>query len=707
MAINNRVRVPDPILRRIYLLFVIFVAFGLLIIIQLIRLQWTYSHQNNPESGDRVYYRRQLADRGSILADDGSILAITVPSYRVAFDATVMRPRDYANFNDSLELLATLLAANFAEDSVHTAQYFKQLIETNIAKKDRHTYLFGIKRLFTYQQVKQLMNFPIFNRGRFRGGLIIEKINNQRFYPYERLARITLGFMKDDTTGARGIEYSFNKELRGKDGMALVQRVAGGLEIPINEFGEVDAQDGADVVTTLNLNLQEMVVKALEKGVIAHEALGGVAILMETATGKIKAIANYGEELNSAVATAFEPGSTFKIATAMVALEEGVVKPNDTINTGFGQAQYSDRILRDIAPYGRITFRQAFEKSSNVAMAQIISNFYAKQPGRFYDMLEKIGALTHTHFQLLGEPTPYVIRPGDPEYNTTTLPWLSTGYNILLTPLQLLTFVNAIANNGTMLQPLIVSQVRQGAEIIKQYHAKVLREKICSEATLRTIRELMEGVVERGSAAGINPGTYKIAGKTGTAKKLVGRQYQQVYRSSFVGYFPADKPKYTCFVMIDQPSAGEIYGSMVAAPVFREIADNVLSSDFKSPKIVPARYTLPDRAWDIPYSRQVNFSDAQTVYSRLQIPLPPKPGNSAMVFCKRSYGTLQFRKTNIDLQRNIVPDLIGMAAKDAMAICENLGLVVRLNGFGKVRHQSIKLGTRFHRGTIITLTLTP
>ena len=696
-------KVSDTILKRVYFLFGFFVLFACLIIFQVLHLQWFETSKWDAERmSERVYYRKVLADRGSVLSDDGSILAITIPFYRPAIDATVIKEHNFANYDDSLNALCETLSKTFAKnDSTLDSKYFKNLIITAKAREDRHCYIFPIKRLLNFQEMKLIKTLPIFNRGKYKGGLIIEKVNNQRFYPFDKLGRITLGLMKDDTTGLRGIEYSFNKELRGRDGTTLVQRLAGNIELPINEFGEEDALDGRDVVTTLNISMQDIVSQALQRGMEKHVAKSGVAILMETNTGKIKAIANYPENFNYAVNMPVEPGSTFKIASAMVALEDGVVKPTDTIHTGNGEAKYSDRTLKDVTAYGDLTFKQVFEKSSNVGIAKVINDFYGNQPQRFIQQLEKIGAIAHTGSQLQGEPTPYIIRPGNPEWNTTTIPWLSTGYNVLLTPLQMLTFVNAIANNGKMLQPIIVSQIRNNSEVEIKFKAAVLREKICSEQTLATMREFMEGVVNQGSATSIKT-HFAIAGKTGTTKKSVQGEYKTLYRSSFVGYFPADKPRYSCIVMLDEPMAGDIYGSAVAAPVFKEIAEKIMSADIKMERESPLRTSFPDRSWDIPVTRLVNQQDAKIVYNQLNITTPNRPSTDYS-YCKRTNYTVSMNSYKV--RKWEVPDVVGMPAKDALAVLENIGMKVKMTGNGVVHHQSLGYGARYRRGDGIHLTM--
>jgi len=693
-------KVSPRILKRVYLVFAVFLVFGIAITMQVVRIQAFQRDQwmEQQEKG-RVYYKNILATRGSILADDGSILATTLPFFRVAVDVTVWDEKSYGNFEDSLALLCNRLSEHFGDDSQNAA-YFYDLLTTARNAKDRHVYLFSHKRTLTLQEMKLLQSFPILNKGQFGGGMIIEKINNKRFYPFNNLSRITLGLLRDDTVGFKGIEYSFNKFLRGQDGKQMVQVIAGGVEVPLSDYEAIEARDGYDVLTTLNVNYQDIVYATLAKAVQKHDAISGVAILMEVKTGHIKAIANYPETYNQAIAEQVEPGSTFKIATSMVALDAGIISPSDTIHTGNGVMKFYDRTMRDEKGYGVLTFKEAFEKSSNVAISRIIVDHYKANPQAFFSALGRTGILTPLNFQVKGEPDPYVILPGKPEYNGATLPWTSIGYNVKLTPLQITTFVNGIANGGRMMQPLIVSQVRDAAEVKQQYQPTVLVEQMCSGKTLFYIRQMMEGVVQNGTAKNLSDAHYPIAGKTGTAKKLVDGKYQELYRSSFVGYFPADNPQYTLFVMIDEPKEGEIYGAYVAGPVFKEIANNLFTADLikKSAGTAPVVSDNPG----LPTSRLVYAEDAALVYDALKLPFQYN-GQTGVQLCKQVGEKVVMKPYSYTPYH--MPNLKGMSAKNAMAFLENIGLTVKLKGHGKVVHQSVEPGEQLDKYEEIVLTL--
>lgn len=699
---NNDLRSTDFILKRVYLLFGMMLLVAVAIFIRIIIIQFVERDKwEKLGNKDRVYIREVVAGRGNILTEDGAILATSLPYFRVAMDPQVLGSEldkiFEGHLDDSLNILCSNLATQFGSGEFD-ANYFKSRIISARDSGDRHVYL--VKKPVNYQQLKMLRTWPILNRGKYKGGLIVEKIDNKRFYPFGNLGRITLGILKDDTLALKGIEYSFNHDLKGTNSKMLVQRIAGGGEMPIRMISDKDVEDGNDVVTTLNIEMQDIVESALEKSVKFHHAKYGVAILMEVETGKIRAIANYPETYNYAVSTLIEPGSTFKVASVIAALEDNLVGLDDTIDTGTGAIQYYDKILRDHIPHGKITFRHGFEVSSNVAISKIIYNAYKDKPEKFIAHLEKMGILNKVNQQLVGEPQPTVKCPGTSEWDGTTLPWLSIGYNVRLTPLQILTFYNAIANGGKMIEPMFVSEVRHNSKVLKTFESAVLNPKICSDKTRETLIRMMEGVVQNGTASNIRTKEYRIAGKTGTAQKLKNKKYQKVYQATFCGFFPSDQPKYTCFILIDEPGTGLIYGASVAGPVFREIADQVhsldlqLSGKYLSPQYVPTTKN--------PTTRIVSLDNAEVIYNTLNISTPDV-GDGQIVRTYRDGATIRYKK--VKLYPKYIPEVVGMTSKDAVALLENLGMKVRLEGFGKVKKQSLPTGSKVERGNWIVLTL--
>lgn len=699
MSTREQRFVADRILKRVYLLFGLFTVFGGVVVWRIVHLQTTQRDRwMAVQQKERVYYRKVLADRGTIYARDGSILAITLPFYRIALDVTAFRRRDIPNFDDSLDVLCKQLSRRYGDAEINS-QYLKNKIRKAMRDRDRHVYLFPYQRTFNHQEMAWIRQQPILNRGRFKGGLIVEKISNKRFHPFQGLAQVTLGMVRDDTFPFRGLEYSFQHLLRGKDGLALVQRIPGGIEVPIGEDETVQARDGYDLHTTLDVHLQDVAEDALRKTVLESEAKGGTVILMEVQTGAIRAIANYPQSFNTGVVSSLEPGSTFKLATLAALIDEGYVKPNDMVETGNGSATFYDVTVKDTRGHGTISVQEAFEQSSNVAMAKLVRQHYGKQPSAFIRKLEDMGALTPVGAQLKGEPTPYVIRPGSKAWSGPTLPLLSFGYNVQLTPLQLLAFYNAIANDGKMIQPILVREVRSGSEAVASFEPTVLREQIVKPSTLRILRQMMEGVVQNGTAKNIQSAHYTIAGKTGTAKKLVNGVYQQKYRASFAGYFPADKPRYSCFVMIDEPSTGEYYGAQLAAPVFRRIADNLYATDRSQAEDSRFAATSIRR---LPEAQRLALQDAKAVYGSLGTTLiEPKDAD----FVETHPDGRRVVARAVKLPVRTVPDVRGMSARDALALLENRGCCVALSGHGKVRSQSVAPGTKLRENIPVTLEL--
>ncbi len=696
-------RIPDKILKRTYVIFFLFLFFGASVIARVVYVQYfQYDKWQEKARKKRRYIKKIPATRGSILAEAGEILAITLPFYKVAIDPTTINPHDYPNLRDTLKTLARLLEKHFKfkAPEKYTAKYFYDKIQKARAKKDHHIYLFASKEKFTIRELKRLKKFPILRNSPFRGGLIAEKIINKRFHPFDNLARITLGIFKDDTLPRNGIEYSFNKYLRGKDGYMIVEKV-GRTEIPIAEIEGGKAEDGYEVKTTLDINIQDVTYRAVADAVKKYNAKFGVAIVMEVATGKIKAIVNYPEVYNRAVAGQSEPGSTFKIATAMALLEEGVIAPEDTLDTGEGTYQYYDKTMYDVGHTGKLTFQRAFEVSSNIGISLPVFRNFDKNPHKFIERLEAIGILEPSYCQLKGEPKPYIIAPDKKKmWNKVTLPWLAIGYNIKLTPLQILTFVNGIANNGKMISPLLVTSVLENGKEIETFSGKVIREKMASDKTLRTVKKLMEGVVKNGTAKNIYDPELPIAGKTGTVKVLVGGKYSDKYRSSFVGYFPAEAPKYSCIVVIYEPQGEKVYGGQVAAPVLKEIAEYLYSMDmrFAKPQEAPKSKII-----ELPVTAPVYQENAEKVYNHYNISTP----NQALT---EYVWTIQDGKTVIykpyEILPGRMPDMKGMNLRDALALAGELKLQPILKGSGnKIVKQSIPPGTYIRKGKKLKLYL--
>ncbi|MCS6904863.1 MAG: penicillin-binding protein [Bacteroidia bacterium] len=685
---------------RVYIVFSLCIIFGILILGKVLKLQiWDKEKLLSLENQKRVYTKVIQADRGSILSDDGSLLATSLSYYRLAVDITVLREQNFINLEDSLEALCTKLGEHFKKEGF-SREYFQNLFYEAKKSKDRHVYLPIVNRLFDYNEMKQISAFPIFNRGRYEGGLIIEKENSKRFYPMDNLCRVTLGALAPNGKGAKGLEYAFDRVLAGVDGKKLVQRVARNLEISLNDIFEVEAKDGRDIQTTINVHLQDIVSSALENGVKRNKAQSGVAILMEVQSGEIKAIANYPENYNYAVMQLTEPGSTFKIATAIAAIENKIIDPDEIIDAENGKKKYYDRVMEDEKPHQKLTFQEAIEKSSNIVISKVIHNHYKDNPSLFIEHLSQTGVFRKSEIQLKGEPEPYVKKPENQIWDGTTLPWLAIGYGVKLTPMQILTFFNAIANDGKMIRPLLVKRILNKATVENTFHSSILQRNICSPATLEFIKKALEGVVEKGTAKNIRDPFYRIAGKTGTSQIFKQGQYTQLYQSSFVGYFPADNPKYSCIVLINEPTGGAYYGSEVAAPIFKEIADRVYTiGEQKNYREIQVE--TPEE----PVISLLHYKDAECFFTNFGYRLPPikKRRYSNFIRARLVHHSITINNYRWDIQT--MPNLTGFSPRDAIYILEGIGLKAKFVGIGKIFWQSIPAGEKVKRGQIVVFKL--
>ncbi|WP_201978813.1 penicillin-binding protein [Hymenobacter rubidus] len=662
------------------------------------------------EQERRISYQEVPATRGTIYAGDGkSIMATSLPFYRVAWDPGVV---DKAVFRAGVDSLAWHLSHFFGDRSVQ--EYKRRLTNARNPDGDPVRYIRLNSRQINFQEKKQLASWPIFREKRNRGGVIFEKVD-KRFRPFGGLAQRTIGFVNEDHHGA-GLEYTFEQSLAGKPGEALFERVPGGVK-PVYDGTEVKPLPGYDVKTTLDINLQDVAENALYKSLVDNNAQYGCVILMEVATGEIKAVANLGkasddtykEDYNYAFADQgrTEPGSTFKLASMMALFE---ARPNvtleDMVDTGNGRMYVGGAVKSDSHGYGRITVQQVFEKSSNIGVAKLVDKYFSGNPTEYTDYLKKFGLDKPLGFQMAGEALPYVKDPKDRSWSRTSLTTMSIGYELKLAPLQTLAFYNAVANGGVKVQPIIVKEIKEADQVLQTNEAKVLNPKICSDATLAKVKSMMEGVVLAGTARSIRPKDYSIAGKTGTAWKFKNGQYTKTYSTSFVGYFPADKPKYSCIVVVDSPRNGRIYGADVAAPVFREVADKCMARDLLSQRPLLAKARLNKS--HVPLVRAGMQDELALVCQKLGL-----SGNTQATGGEewvRAASDTAFHARTVALVVNPVrtgrvPQVRGLSLRDALFLLENRGLHVRALGSGRVREQSLPAGSPIKRGDVITLNL--
>lgn len=651
-------------------------------------------------------YREVPATRGNIYATDGSLLATSLPFYRVAIDPTMAKD---AKFKSGIDSLARNLSA-FYKDKSATA--YKRMIQD--ARGDKKRFLILNRKQIGYQDMQKMTAWPIFREGRLGGGVIFEKVE-KRYRPFNSLASRTVGFLNEDDYGA-GIEYSFNNYLKGKDGKALFQRLAGGVWKPVFDAEDIKPDNGYDVFTTLDVNIQDVAETALRRQLTDRNAAFGSVIVMEVKTGHIKAMANlqrnksgvgYSESYNYAVGDIgnTEPGSTFKLVSMLALLEENKISLNEKIETGNGAHRFYNQTMYDAknGGFGTITVREAFEKSSNVAISKLVDMHFGSSPSKFMAYIEKSGLAEPFDLQLAGEGKPFFKKPGTKTWYGTSLPWISIGYESKVNPIHTLAFYNAVANDGVMMKPLFVKAVGRGNTLVETFEPQVLRKQIASEKTVKQLQELLEGVVLRGTARNILNENYQIAGKTGTAQKIINGKYTETYYTSFAGYFPADRPKYSMIIVIDSPNGFAAYGGDVSAPVFKEIADRIYALDMELNPVDQSKIFLAEnQVSQMPYITAGKGEELQGILDEL--------GFSAKSPSSEDYIKASLNAEKIDLKINdtekpVVPDVSGMPLRDALFVLENKGLKVNYKGKGRVLEQSLLPGTRLTPNATINLVL--
>ncbi len=654
-------------------------------------------------------WRTVQPDRGHIYSDAGRLLATSVPEYDVRMDLATDALTD-ERFNANIDSLAWHLSDLFKDRT--QAEYRRELIDARHRKERYHL----VKRHANHLQVQALLKFPLYRDGRFKSGLVTEK-RLVRMRPSGRLAARSVGYvLRDSNALAIGIEGGYDKYLKGVTGRRLERRLAGGVWMPIDNGDGVDPVPGSDVHTTIDVNLQDVADAALERQLRKHGAQYGCVVVMEVATGYIKAISNltrtedsmYVEAMNYAVGEATEPGSTYKLASLMVGLEEGLIDPEDTVDTRRGRVRYHDRIMHDSHEdlYGKMTVRRSFELSLNTGISLAVTKAYGKDPKKFVEGLKRFHLNEATGVMIPGEAVPTLRGPGEKGWSGVSLPWMSIGYEVALTPLQTLTFYNAVANNGRMMQPQFVTQVSRNGRVAEEFEPRVLNERICGDRTLATVRGLLQGVVDSGTATNLKAAHFAIAGKTGTAQILRNGSYKQngvSYQASFVGYFPADAPKYSCIVVVNGPTMSGIYGNVVAGPVFKEIADKIYSNRLElQQETLLAANTGPST----PVSMSGHGGDLRVALEGLGVPMTIEgEGEWMSTEAGDSIVAVRPRKIPSDAT-DMVPNVLGMGLKDALYILENRGLHVRVHGNGMVRKQSLPPGTRAFNGSTILIELT-
>lgn len=703
--------IRKSILVRVYLAFGLMVFGALAVFAKLLHLQYVDGKEWKAIADSLTIQERVVeAARGNIYSNDGSLVATSVPEYEIRFDAMAIPSERNDVFNSKVDSLAIKLAGFFKDRS--SRQYLNLLKEAR-SKKQRYVL---IKRAVSHQELKALKTFPMmktFRDGKTRfSSSMVSVRQNKRILPFTNLAARTIGYKNDEYRV--GLEGAYGDYIEGKSGAQMMQRIAGGVWVPLNREVEVAPVDGSDIVATIDVNMQDMAQRALDKQMKISNADEGCVILMEVGTGEVRAIANftrdkdgvYREKYNNAIAHAADPGSTFKLASYLALLDDGLIDTNTIVDIGNGTYKVPSHTIRDShAPKkSRVTAKEGFEESSNVAITKLVNMNYGDNPGKFTSKLHSWGLHEQLGLQIPGEATPVVKTPKSKSWSKLSLVQMAYGYELLLTPLQTLTLYNAVANNGKMIAPLFVKEIRHLGNTVEKFEARVINKQIASKDAIAKMQNMLEGVMIEGTGKRLTSPLYTSAGKTGTAQMADNsRGYgQRRYQSSFAGYFPAKNPKYSMIVVIRNPRNG-YYGGSVAGPVFKELADMVFANDLS------LHGTFA--------TRDVNVAGGKTPQTLIGSKEASTKVYDALGLTSFNWNTIAQAAgaadtskkgvpfTEVSIREGVVPNVVGMGLVDALYTMENAGFKSHIEGKGKVVAQSLLPGEKLKIGTNVALQL--
>jgi cell division protein FtsI (penicillin-binding protein 3) len=719
--------IKKDILWRVYLCFLGMILLGVIVFGRAFYIQRIEgAHWKEMGQSLHLKYLPIEAERGTIYSEDGNMLSTSVPIFDVFIDfaAEGLREKNGERFKKNIDSLSICLANLFKDKN--TVAYKKQMQQA-YKEKDRY---YILKKRISFSEYKELRNFPLVRQGRNKSGFIFDP-RDKRINPYVLLANRTIGLSREDSTKNVGLERSYDSLLKGSSGQRLMRYIAGAY-VPV-EGAELEPEHGKDIITTLDTYMQDVAENALLKMLINNNSLHGTAIVMETATGKIKAIANlgqrkypdgtaikdaagnsiYDEDLNYGIGKATEPGSIFKLATLISLLEDKYVTIKSMVDCEGGVKNfYGLRIKDSHLGAGSISVKQAFYTSSNVAFAKLVDQYYHTQPMKYIDHLQRFRLNVSTGIDIDAASAKTTIKkPTNRSWNAnTTLPFMAHGYEELVTPLHMLMLYNAVANNGKMMKPYLVNAVREFGMDVKTMQPQVVEEKICSEETLVQLRECLRAVVDSAHGSGnkiLGKNSYGIAGKTGTAvTALNNKGYNKgnkIYQASFIGYFPADAPKYSIAVVIQNSNESKlVYGADVSGTVFKEISDKIYGR-FLSGKQMIATNTSDSSLYNF-YGAKNELS---AVFNFLKIPYTDSAtkGLLRQASMKNNFTSLNTPLYSSASSGSVTPNVAGMGLKDAVYLLENKGLKVSTSGRGRVINQSLIAGTNFKKGQNISLVL--
>ncbi|GKG73218.1 penicillin-binding protein [Parabacteroides goldsteinii] len=657
-----------------------------------------------------------LPGRGNIYSSDGKLMATSVPRYYtyIDFRADGFSVDTFRNSKvNGVDSLSVYLSRKFKN---RTPAGYKAHLLRGLNSKSRQYPVYEGRA--SYIDLKEMKKFPFLRLSRYKSGFYTKEMV-QRQKPFGTLASRTIGDIYGEieaggvTKGKNGLELQYDSLLRGEPGVSSVRRVGGGWTNVV----EIEPVDGMDIRTTIDINIQDITEKSLVDMLKKIDAESGTAVVMEVATGEVKAITNmgriregaYAETKNHAVADEIEPGSTFKVASMMVALEDGICQPSDTVDVGKGIYMYKGARMTDHnmnkGGYGRISAEQAIWYSSNIGVAKIILKGYEKNPTKYVEGLYKLGLTIPLNLEIPGAGRAKIRMPNDTTlyWSKTTLPWMSFGYETQIPPIYTLTFFNAIANGGKMVRPMFTKEIMHNGKTVQSFSTEVLKSSICSDNTLAIIKDMLLGVVEKGTGKAVHSDIIRIAGKTGTAQIASGGVYRTSgHQVAFCGYFPADEPKYSCIVVIRRPRIGYPSGGTMSGGVVKAIAEKVYASHMSFDVRDMERDSL---AVILPAAKNGNLEALENVLDKLDVNVNTDSLETKWVVAKREEGEEELHLRDLTIREGLVPNVIGMGARDAVFLLESAGLRVVLDGMGRVSSQSMGAGTRIAKGQTIRLTL--
>jgi cell division protein FtsI (penicillin-binding protein 3) len=646
------------------------------------------------------------AERGTIYSEDGEMLSTSVPYFDIYIDfgADGLREKNGKRFKENIDSFSIAISKFFGDK---TSSAYKKELKKAYADENRY-YL--LRKGLTFEEYKEFRAFPLVRLGRNKSGVIAE-VQSKRLNPFGLLAKRTIGLARDNAQNV-GLERTYDEMLKGTTGKRLVRFISGGAAIPVDGY-EIDPENGKDIITTIDIQMQDIVESALMKMLVQNEAQYGTAIVMETKSGKIKAIANlgrdkngnYNESLNYAL-QATEPGSTIKLATLLAVLDHGSSRINDLVNIGStGSAYVGVRNVTDDerADKPLLTLRECFARSSNVGMSMVAYKAFANEPDLYKNYLQKFHLDKKTGIDLLGEGVPRLPKLKRNREGLHAMVTASFGYAIQVTPLQIIMLYNAIANNGKMMKPYLVSSIKSNGLTVNEFTPTVIDEEVVKPAIVKDARICMEAVVTEGTGKEVFKGlSFPVAGKTGTAHVADGvHGYADgIYQATFVGYFPANAPEYTCIVVIKtKPHAAIHFGAQLSAPVFKEIATKLYAQYVEGKKVVPLEF-VPDSSW---YQYAGYAPDVKNVFTALNVKHADSSNkNSWSRVYSNNYKPVMKAQT---VSKNTMPDVKNMTLKDALYLLENMNIKVLTKGRGKVAAQDVLPGAAINKNQTVTLLL--